>query len=379
MEQKIAPPEQKPNMRTMAVPGVVDLTHAANRLDGVILKGFAYPEPGGTWTEGREAQISFAFAPVSNQALMLRLEIAALLDGKLPKQTVTLSIDGIFAGTWIFAEKGFHVRPVSLPLSRKVGGDPIVLGFTIPDAQSPLALGIGPDPRQLGIMIRRIFVSAMPDPGSYADPNLAALFQLGRRVGAESRRTYDEKIGTGFWARYITGPRVLDIGCKGNDATGAPPAGGGGLPVCEGAIGVDLDYPGYDGLNLPFPTESQDTVYCSHALEHISDCIKVIQEWHRVTKNGGHIIVMVPHAHLYERRMRPPSRWNGAHVRMYTASSLLAEFEAALAPNSCRVRHLLEDDRDYCYGDSPDLHPSGGYEIELVVQKIIPPKWLVEV
>jgi uncharacterized protein YcsI (UPF0317 family) len=87
----------------------------------------------------------------------------------------------------------------------------------------------------------------------------------------------------------------------------------------------------------------------------------------------------VPHAHLYERRMRPPSRWNGAHVRMYTASSLLAEFEAALAPNSYRVRHLLEDDRDYCYGDSPDLHPSGGYEIELVVQKIIPPKWLVEV
>ncbi len=202
--------------------------------------------------------------------------------------------------------------------------------------------------------------------------------QHGRRVGNATQRTYDEKIASGFWAQYVTGPRVLDIGCKGNDASGVPLDEDAGLPIIEGGIGVDLDYPGYDGSTLPFPSESQDAVYSSHSLEHIPNHIKAIQEWHRVVKTGGHIIVVVPHAHLYERRHRPPSRWNLGHMRMYTAASLLAEFQAALAPNSFRVRHLLEDDRGYRYEDPPDRHASGGFEIEMMVEKIKAPDWKIE-
>jgi len=158
---------------------------------------------------------------------------------------------------------------------------------------------------------------------------------------------------------------------------GKPLQQAAGLPIIEGAIGVDLDYPGYNGRVLPFPSESQDAVYSSHCLEHIDDSIMAIQEWHRVLKTGGHIIVIVPHAHLYERRRRPPSRWNKGHRRMYTSASLLAEFEAALPPNSYRVRQLLEDDRGYRYEDPPDKPADGGREIELVVQKIKPPAWAV--
>ena len=114
---------------------------------------------------------------------------------------------------------------------------------------------------------------------------------------------------------------MLDIGCKGNDAAGKPLDDSvGGLPIIEGAIGVDLDYPGYDGATLPFPNESQDAVYSAHSLE----------------------------------------------------------FEAALPPNSYRVRDLYEDDRGYRYDDPPDRHGIGGYEIELVVEKIKEPAWKVE-
>jgi hypothetical protein len=63
---------------------------------------------------------------------------------------------------------------------------------------------------------------------------------------------------------------------------------------------------------------------------------------------------------------------------VYTSASLLAEFEAALAPNTFRVRHLLEDDRGYRYEDPPDRHATGGFEIEMVVQKIVPPAWKIE-
>jgi SAM-dependent methyltransferase len=190
-----------------------------------------------------------------------------------------------------------------------------------------------------------------------------------RPVGGEARKSYAAKAKSGFWQRFMTGPVVLDIGFKGHlDGT---------VPIMEGAIGVDVDYPGYDGRILPFANESCDAVYSSHCLEHIPDYIIAIQEWYRVTKVGGHIVTVVPSALLYERRRRVPSLWNWTHVRCYTCTSLLGEFEAALAPNSYRVRHLVENDTGYDYNVPLDQHPLGCYEIELVVEKIKLPPWQI--
>ena len=94
-----------------------------------------------------------------------------------------------------------------------------------------------------------------------------------------------------------------------------------------------------------------------------------------MVKPGGHIITVVPSAQLYERKRRVPSYWNGDHRRTYSPASLLAEFEAALAPNSYRVRHLAENDAGYQYGLPPNMHPEGCHEIELVVEKIAMPLW----
>ena len=193
------------------------------------------------------------------------------------------------------------------------------------------------------------------------------VWQLGRPVGGEARKGFDQKVESGFWDRFITGPNVLDVGFKG----GMPDA----VPITATAIGVDLDYPGYDGRVLPFGNETQDAVYSSHCFEHIPGYIKAIQEWYRVTKVGGHIITVVPHAHLYEMGRRPPSEWNGDHQRFYTPASLLAEFEAALSPNSYRVRYLEDNDSGYDYALGPGAHPAGCYEIVLVIEKIRPPPW----
>src|SRR5205807_87939 len=100
---------------------------------------------------------------------------------------------------------------------------------------------------------------------------------------------------------------------------------------------VDLNYPNYDGVNLPFPDHSVDTVYASHVLEHVPDYVPVIRDWHRVLKKGGFVICTVPHQHLYEKKRNLPSRWNADHKRFYTPASLLREFEEALAPNTYRV------------------------------------------
>jgi tetratricopeptide (TPR) repeat protein len=84
---------------------------------------------------------------------------------------------------------------------------------------------------------------------------------------------------------------------------------------------------------------------------------------------------VVPHQFLYEKRRSLPSSWNADHKRFYTPASLLGEFEASLRPNTYRVRHLRDSDENYTYGVGPEAHSGGGYEIELVVQKITPPGW----
>ena len=49
------------------------------------------------------------------------------------------------------------------------------------------------------------------------------------------------------------------------------------------------------GDSIPVPNESQDFVLSSHVLEHFSDPIKALKEWHRVVKQGGYIFMIVPH------------------------------------------------------------------------------------
>jgi hypothetical protein len=72
--------------------------------------------------------------------------------------------------------------------------------------------------------------------------------QYGRRVGGKARKSFDDKLDSGFWSRFITGRNVLDVGFKGYES--------GVVPIIDGSVGVDLDYPGYYGRTLPFPSES---------------------------------------------------------------------------------------------------------------------------
>jgi SAM-dependent methyltransferase len=186
-------------------------------------------------------------------------------------------------------------------------------------------------------------------------------------VKGEAGRTFNEKLNNGFFSTYMAGEVTIDVGYRGafEDA----------VPILPHAIGVDLDYPEYDGKRLPFPDESIDTVYSSHMLEHVTDFRTTIRDWHRVVRFGGFLVCVVPHQFLYEKRRSLPSSWNADHKRFYTPASLLGEFEASLRPNTYRVRHLCDSDENYTYGVGPEAHSGGGYEIELVVQKIDPPGW----
>lgn len=222
-----------------------------------------------------------------------------------------------------------------------------------------------------------------------------------RKVGPETSKTYHDKISNGFWQRYITGPNVLEIGFDG---------GVGAETIFPGVVGIDKGYPGYDGLHLPFDDESQDAVYASHVYEHINDWRTALQEWYRVLKIGGHLIIAVPHVWLYEKKPDLPSRYNTDHKRFYAPYNLLEEVWQALPHLGYRIRHFCDNDKGWedgwreklvedPYGNvevagnsigyvhedgrrakvlsAGEMHPSTGcYEIELVLQRTTVPVWV---
>jgi SAM-dependent methyltransferase len=185
-----------------------------------------------------------------------------------------------------------------------------------------------------------------------------------RKVGTESQKSWNRKAE--FFLHYMSG-NGLDIGFAGY----TPDI----VPILPAALGVDVNYPGYDGRTLPFADNSQDYVYSSHCLEHIDNYLNAIRDWYRVVKVGGHIVTVVPHKFLYEKKEELPSQWNQDHKRFYTPASLLQEVEQALKPNSYRVRFLEDGDVGYNYSIPADKHSGGEYEITLVIEKIEKPKW----
>lgn len=184
----------------------------------------------------------------------------------------------------------------------------------------------------------------------------------------EAGKSYQHRLRSGFLDRYCSGSLVLDVGFSGYDPLNSKPA-------VPNAIGVDIDYPGYDGRTLPFADNSVDTVISSHCLEHIQFDHHAIRDWHRVLKVGGFIVCFVPSQALYEKRRFLPSRFNEDHKRMYTPARVCQSFEEALEVNSYRVRHMAENDRGFNYDLGPEVHSDGAYEIELVVEKIRKPRW----
>lgn len=72
--------------------------------------------------------------------------------------------------------------------------------------------------------------------------------------------------------------------------------------LCGEAMFVDIEARGDE---LPLSDESQDFVISSHVLEHFFDPIKALKEWYRVIKNGGYILIIVPHKERTFDKERP--------------------------------------------------------------------------
>lgn len=81
---------------------------------------------------------------------------------------------------------------------------------------------------------------------------------------------------------------------------------------------------------------SYDFVHSSHCLEHLHDPALALQNWVRICKPGGHVLILIPDEDLYEQR-EWPSTFNSDHKWTFTIGKA-----RSWSPRSINVMTLLE-------------------------------------
>lgn len=180
----------------------------------------------------------------------------------------------------------------------------------------------------------------------------------------ETSKAHSRRLREGWFEKYAPADKIgLDIGC-GDD------------PINMTFRRFDMMFKDGDAAKLPgIPSDTYWTVYASHVLEHIPFPMQAIKCWYRVVKPTGHLIILVPHRDLYEKKKMLPSQWNDDHKYFWLpeeeeppcTKSLKNEVLSAI-PNADIVSlRVLSDGYRAAHGEIG--HPSGEYSIEIIIKK----------
>jgi len=97
--------------------------------------------------------------------------------------------------------------------------------------------------------------------------------------------------------------RILDVGC--------------GLNKFPGAIGIDRNAQTradviceLDHFPYPFRDGTFDQVRAIHVIEHVGDVIRTMEEFHRLARGGGRIVLATPHYTDFSSFCDPTHRWH---------------------------------------------------------------------
>jgi SAM-dependent methyltransferase len=97
--------------------------------------------------------------------------------------------------------------------------------------------------------------------------------------------------------------RLLDVGCGIKKAPGA--IGIDRNPASAADVLCDLDRTPY-----PFADNSFDRLEATHVVEHVSDVIRTLEEFHRLVRPGGRVRVVTPHYTDFSSFCDPTHRWH---------------------------------------------------------------------
>lgn len=102
--------------------------------------------------------------------------------------------------------------------------------------------------------------------------------------------------------------RTLDVGC--------------GIKKYPGAIGIDRNPASradvlcdLDRFPYPFADSQFGFVRAIHVIEHVSDVIRSMEEFHRLLAPGGEVLIVTPHYTDFSSFCDPTHRW---HLNSYS-------------------------------------------------------------
>ncbi len=126
--------------------------------------------------------------------------------------------------------------------------------------------------------------------------------------------------------------RMLDIGCSiGATVEAGQRLGWDASGVDVSLAGVEfcreqgLDCHKIDGLHLPYEDNTFDVVTSWHVIEHVDDVRETLQEWNRVVKPGGLLVIETPDSQcLKARRLGAEYQhfWPMDHLYTFTRSNM---------------------------------------------------------
>lgn len=145
--------------------GVVRLFGTADIGTGGQVAGWADPEDGHLWNDGREATLLLAVrAPVSRLLLLLGGE--PYVTRARPAQEVTLFGNGLRIGYWRLTQRAETTLAVPLEPEwwlRRGARALMRLSLHLPHSTRPRDVADGPDGRELGFCFRSICLQPLPD------------------------------------------------------------------------------------------------------------------------------------------------------------------------------------------------------------------------
>lgn len=97
--------------------------------------------------------------------------------------------------------------------------------------------------------------------------------------------------------------RILDVGCGINKLPGA--IGLDRNPASRADVLADLDCFPY-----PFRDSAFDRLQAIHVIEHVSDVIRTMEEFHRLVRAGGEVLIVTPHYTDFSSFCDPTHRWH---------------------------------------------------------------------
>lgn len=96
---------------------------------------------------------------------------------------------------------------------------------------------------------------------------------------------------------------ILDVGC--------------GINKYPGAIGIDRNCNTHadviadlDSFPFPFKDASFAEIRAIHVIEHVSDVIRTMEEFHRLLAPGGRVLIVTPHYTDFSSFCDPSHRWH---------------------------------------------------------------------